>query len=266
MTDPDDRDRGGEPVLVVNELTKVYPGRPPTTAVDRLSFALGRGEMLGLLGPNGAGKTTTIQMLLSTLEADVGRDPLLRQVAGRPPVGDPRAGGLRQRLLEAAPAAHGRREPRRLRRGSTASRPAIGERASGSCSSGSASGTCAAGQMEGLSAGQTTRVMLAKAFLARPKVRAPGRADGLARPGHRRRGPRLRPQPSRRGGGLDRLHLAQHGRGRAALRPGDLPRPRPDRRQRSARRPGGLGVRDADPAPGHARAARAHRPRRRPPA
>ena len=72
MIDPDDLDRGGEPVLRVSELTKIYPGRPPTTAVDGLSFALGRGEVLGLLGPNGAGKTTTIQMLLSTLKPTSG--------------------------------------------------------------------------------------------------------------------------------------------------------------------------------------------------
>ena len=62
-----------DPVLGVSELTKIYPGRPPTTAVDGLSFALGRGEMLGLLGPNGAGKTTTIQMLLSTLKPTSGQ-------------------------------------------------------------------------------------------------------------------------------------------------------------------------------------------------
>lgn len=37
------------------------------TAVDNVSFALHQGEILGLLGPNGAGKTTTIQMLLGAL-------------------------------------------------------------------------------------------------------------------------------------------------------------------------------------------------------
>jgi ABC-2 type transport system ATP-binding protein len=54
-------------VLSVNKLKKVYPGSPPFTAVNEISFDLSAGEILGLLGSNGAGKTTTIQMLLSTL-------------------------------------------------------------------------------------------------------------------------------------------------------------------------------------------------------
>ncbi|MGA7615046.1 MAG: ABC transporter ATP-binding protein [Thermoanaerobaculia bacterium] len=41
-------------------------------AVDDLSFAVGRGEILGLLGPNGAGKTTTIQLLLGLTTPDRG--------------------------------------------------------------------------------------------------------------------------------------------------------------------------------------------------
>lgn len=55
------------PVLEVRSLQKIYPGKPPVTAVDRISFDLKQGEILGLLGPNGSGKTTTIQMLLGTL-------------------------------------------------------------------------------------------------------------------------------------------------------------------------------------------------------
>ncbi len=36
-------------------------------AVDRLSFAVGPGEVLGFLGPNGAGKSTTMKMLTGFL-------------------------------------------------------------------------------------------------------------------------------------------------------------------------------------------------------
>lgn len=54
-------------ILKVKDLTKCYPGTPPTVAVDHISFDLKKGEILGFLGPNGSGKTTTIQMLLGTL-------------------------------------------------------------------------------------------------------------------------------------------------------------------------------------------------------
>ena len=54
-------------ILTVNKLMKKFPGKPPLIAVDEISFALKKGEILGLLGPNGAGKTTTIHMLLGTL-------------------------------------------------------------------------------------------------------------------------------------------------------------------------------------------------------
>ncbi len=37
-------------------------------AVDRLTFGIARGEVVGLLGPNGAGKTTTMRLLTTYLE------------------------------------------------------------------------------------------------------------------------------------------------------------------------------------------------------
>ena len=60
------------PALDVHDLCKRYaPDRPP--AVEGLSFTLRRGETLGLLGGNGAGKTTTIAMLLGLLVPTSGR-------------------------------------------------------------------------------------------------------------------------------------------------------------------------------------------------
>jgi ABC-2 type transport system ATP-binding protein len=50
------------------------------TAVDGVSFAVGRGEVVGLLGPNGAGKTSVIKMLLGLVRPDAGEVLLL----GRP--------------------------------------------------------------------------------------------------------------------------------------------------------------------------------------
>jgi ABC-2 type transport system ATP-binding protein len=43
------------------------------TAVDDLSFAVGRGEIVGLIGPNGAGKTTTLRTLAGILKPTSGR-------------------------------------------------------------------------------------------------------------------------------------------------------------------------------------------------
>jgi ABC-2 type transport system ATP-binding protein len=51
-------------VLSVVGLRKFYGD---TVAVDGISFAVTRNEIVGLLGPNGAGKTTTINMILGVL-------------------------------------------------------------------------------------------------------------------------------------------------------------------------------------------------------
>jgi len=56
-------------ILAVTELCKCYG---ETVAVDRITFQVGRGEIVGLLGPNGAGKTSTINMILGVLAPDSG--------------------------------------------------------------------------------------------------------------------------------------------------------------------------------------------------
>jgi len=50
-----------EPAIAVDQLVKVYGA---TRAVDGISFALAPASITGLLGGNGAGKTTTIAMIM----------------------------------------------------------------------------------------------------------------------------------------------------------------------------------------------------------
>ncbi|MFH9431244.1 ATP-binding cassette domain-containing protein [Streptomyces sp. NPDC017615] len=47
--------------------------RREVRAVDSISFAVARGEMVGYIGPNGAGKSTTIKMLTGILTPTSGR-------------------------------------------------------------------------------------------------------------------------------------------------------------------------------------------------
>jgi ABC-type multidrug transport system ATPase subunit len=158
-----------DPVLVVTELTKVYRGKPPVTAVDRLSFSLGRGEILGLLGPNGAGKTTTIQMLLSALEPTSGRIAYF---------GESLKSARALILGQVGFASAYSRLPARLTVaenldvfGRLYGLPA-GQRKARIQELLSKFGVWDLRKRttERLSSGQVTRVMLAKAFLARPRV------------------------------------------------------------------------------------------------
>jgi ABC-2 type transport system ATP-binding protein len=56
-------------VLEVRRLTKLYRRIP---AVQDVSFALQRGEILGYVGPNGSGKSTTVKMLTGLLQPTSG--------------------------------------------------------------------------------------------------------------------------------------------------------------------------------------------------
>ncbi|MHB1325545.1 MAG: ATP-binding cassette domain-containing protein [Thermoleophilia bacterium] len=61
------------PVIEVEHLTRKFNG---FSAVDDISFTVGRKEIFGFLGPNGAGKTTTINMLCTLLKPTSGRATL----------------------------------------------------------------------------------------------------------------------------------------------------------------------------------------------
>jgi ABC-2 type transport system ATP-binding protein len=55
--------------IVVNDLVKVYGEQK---AVDKITFAVKKGEIVGFLGPNGAGKSTTMKMITGYLPPDSG--------------------------------------------------------------------------------------------------------------------------------------------------------------------------------------------------
>ncbi|HTB40087.1 MAG TPA: ABC transporter ATP-binding protein [Reyranella sp.] len=148
----------------VRHLRKVYG---EVVAVDDLTFSVPRGAVLGLLGGNGAGKTTTIAMLLGLLEPTAGEirvlgvDMLKRRYAALPrmnfssPYVDlPHRLTVRQNLLFYGRLYGVRDLARRI--DEIAEHMQIGpflDRRSGK-----------------LSAGQKTRVALAKALINSPEV------------------------------------------------------------------------------------------------
>lgn len=76
-------------MIRVNEVTKRYGA---TLAVDRVSFAIEAGEIVGFLGPNGAGKSTLLKMMSTWLPPTAGSIT----IAGHDVVTEPLA--VRQRL------------------------------------------------------------------------------------------------------------------------------------------------------------------------
>jgi ABC-2 type transport system ATP-binding protein len=148
----------------VTGLTKHYG---ETVAVDDITFAVPRGATVGLLGGNGAGKSTTIAMLLGLLVPSGGRIEVLGHDMARdrfaalarmnfssPYIALPGRLTVRENLTVYAHLYNVKRADRRiaelaeeLNLGDLLNRPA--------------------GQ---LSAGQKTRVALAKSLINRPEV------------------------------------------------------------------------------------------------
>jgi ABC-2 type transport system ATP-binding protein len=168
-----------EAVLKVENLTKNFYGKRkylvmpskevPYTAVHHLSFQLHEGEILGILGPNGAGKTTLIEMLLGMLSPTSGniyyfgkdfyksRSEIIRYVSHASAYHKLPSSLTIQENLEIIGGLYGIPKPLlRKKIKELLERFEMIEfrnRATGK-----------------LSAGQMTRVLLAKAFLMEPKV------------------------------------------------------------------------------------------------
>jgi len=63
--------------LMASVRSLVHRKREEVRAVDRISFNLAAGEVVGFLGPNGAGKTTTLKMLSGLLYPTAGEVTVL---------------------------------------------------------------------------------------------------------------------------------------------------------------------------------------------
>jgi ABC-2 type transport system ATP-binding protein len=153
-----------QPAIAVTALTKRFGA---VTAVDQVSFTVPPGQIVALLGGNGAGKTTTIMMLLGLLLPTSGSAHVLGHDMARarhralpamnfssPYVDLPGALTVRENLLVYGRLyGIGRLRPRIDELAETLQLTAILDREVGK-----------------LSAGQKTRVALAKALINEPAV------------------------------------------------------------------------------------------------
>ncbi len=67
-----------EPVLVCRHLTKHFASMA-APAIDKVSFDLNEGDLLGLLGPSGCGKTTLLRLVAGFETPETGEIDLARQ-------------------------------------------------------------------------------------------------------------------------------------------------------------------------------------------
>jgi branched-chain amino acid transport system ATP-binding protein len=73
----------GQPILQVQEVTKTFGG---IIALNRVSFEVREGEILGIIGPNGSGKTTVVNCITGFVKASSGRVLFRgREITGKPP-------------------------------------------------------------------------------------------------------------------------------------------------------------------------------------
>ena len=198
--------------VAIDQLVKRYKG---VAAVDGITFRLAPGSVTGLLGGNGAGKTTTIAMIMglvtptsgkvTVLGADMPRQRyrvLHRMNFESPYVDMPMRLTVRQNLsvfaqLYAVPDIYQRIERLAADLGLTE----FLDRPTGK-----------------LSAGQKTRVSLAKALLNKPEVLLLDEPTASLDPRHGRLGAFAPRTLSRREGRDASAGVAQHGRGRAPVR------------------------------------------------
>src|SRR5262249_50254925 len=54
---------GGDAVLELRDVRKVYPGAPPVESVRGVTLTVRRGELVAVVGPSGSGKSTLVHVM-----------------------------------------------------------------------------------------------------------------------------------------------------------------------------------------------------------
>ncbi len=75
--------REGHPILQVKEVTKAFGG---ILALNRISFDVHEGDVLGIIGPNGSGKTTVVNCITGFIKMSSGKVYFRgKDISGKPP-------------------------------------------------------------------------------------------------------------------------------------------------------------------------------------
>ncbi len=73
----------GEPILEIKEITKTFGG---IIALNRVSFDVNKGDILGIIGPNGSGKTTIVNCVTGFIKVSSGTVLFNgKNITGKPP-------------------------------------------------------------------------------------------------------------------------------------------------------------------------------------
>ena len=67
------------PALELRQVSKLYAGTPPVTALDGVSVQISHGEMVAVVGPSGSGKSTMLH-IMGTLDAPTSGSVLIEGV------------------------------------------------------------------------------------------------------------------------------------------------------------------------------------------
>ena len=73
----------GQPILQIKEVTKAFGG---ILALNRISFDVHEGDVLGIIGPNGSGKTTVVNCITGFIKMSSGKVYFRgKDISGKPP-------------------------------------------------------------------------------------------------------------------------------------------------------------------------------------